>query len=200
MLERTPQPPRSAAPALRIAVLGAECTGKTELVLALRDALSAERGLRVAAVMEYLREWCDERLRTPARHEQAAIAQEQQRRIEAAAAAHEIVVCDTTPLMTALYSRWYFGDDSLEPAAVAAHRDCQVTLVTGLDLPWEPDGHQRDGEHVRGPIDALLRDTLRAHAIAYADVRGLGADRLASAWTALQPWLDAADGSGQRPR
>jgi nicotinamide riboside kinase len=53
-----------------------------------------------------------------------AIAAEQQRRIDVAlatSAGHAgWVVADTSPLMTALYSRHYFGDDSLfEPARCA---------------------------------------------------------------------------------
>jgi hypothetical protein len=90
-----------------VALLGAECTGKSTLAEALAARFNA--GL----VSEYLREWCDAHGRTPLQHEQAHIATEQAARIDAAVGRHELVVCDTTPLITALCSQHYFNDDSL---------------------------------------------------------------------------------------
>ena len=175
-----------AGDALRIAVLGAECTGKSELVLQLREALALSTGLRVAAVMEFLREWCELQQRTPEAHEQASIAHEQQRRIDEAARTHDIVVCDTTPLMTAIYSQWYFGDRALHASALSAHGRAGVTLVTDLDLPWQPDGLQRDGTTVRGAIDRLLRATLDEHAVPYHVIAGHGERRTLAALAVLE--------------
>ena len=47
--------------ALRIAMVGAESTGKTTLAAALAARLAQAPGLRVAWVAEVLREWCDAR-------------------------------------------------------------------------------------------------------------------------------------------
>ncbi|MEO7854724.1 MAG: AAA family ATPase [Rubrivivax sp.] len=127
--------------------------------------------------------------RTPLIHEQAAIAAEQTRRIGAAAAGHDIVVADTTALMIAVYSDWVFADRSLYAAALAAQQGCTLTLLTALDLPWRPDGLQRDGEHVREPVDALLRTALQQGGIGYSVISGQGADRLASARAAIAPAL-----------
>ncbi len=181
-----------------IAIVGAECTGKSVITPALAARIADETQLRCAAVAEFLREWCDRHGRTPRMHEQAGIAAEQQRRIDAALATHDIVVADTTPLMTAVYSQFVFGDASLTAAAVAAHRRCDATLLTALDVPWQPDGVQRDGPHVREPVDALLRTLLRAHGIAWSVVSGQGDARVASALDAVTPLLvrRAAPGSG----
>ncbi len=67
-----------------IALLGAESTGKTTLAHALALELRA-LGRRAVVVGEYLREFCDLQRRTPRADEQAAIADEQWRRITAAA-------------------------------------------------------------------------------------------------------------------
>jgi nicotinamide riboside kinase len=174
---------------LIIALLGAESTGKSELAEALAGRIAALTGMRCSWVPELLREWCDERGRTPQVHEQFDIARGQQVRIDAAAARHEVVVCDTTALMTAVYSRYVFGDDSLDAWAVAEHRRCAWTLVTALDLPWLPDGLQRDGPHAREPVDALLRDMLAAHALPWSLVSGPGERRVDSALDALTPLL-----------
>lgn len=160
---------------LRVAVLGAESTGKTALTLALAEALR-ERGVRAAVVPEYLREWCDAAARTPAPHEQQAIAREQARRVLAVRDA-DLVLADTTPLMTAIYSELLFADCSLHPFALAHQRHYDLTLLTGLDLPWVPDGLQRDGAHVREPVDALVRHALREAAVPWHVVYGHGPAR-----------------------
>jgi hypothetical protein len=69
---------------------------------------------------------------------------------------HDVVVCDTTALMTAVYSHTVFGDDSLDasPCLCKQHRTLvSLTLLTALDLPWVADGLQRDGPQVREPVD-----------------------------------------------
>jgi nicotinamide riboside kinase len=181
---------------LRIAILGAESTGKTTLAQALAVRLAADTGLRVTWVSEWLREWCEREGRTPRPDEQAAIARVQHERIAAAAAAHAVVVCDTTALATAVYSRLLFGDDSLLPMALALHREMALTLLTTTDLPWVADGHQRDGEHVRAPVDAALRELLIAHALPWTPVSGHGDARLEAALDAVAPLLRALDQPG----
>ena len=177
---------------LVIAIVGAESTGKTALATALAGRLAQETGWSCVAVPEYLREWCERIGRTPRIEEQAHVATEQRRRIEAAAQSHRIVVADTTPLMTAVYSRLVFNDRSLDAAAAQWHaRAVAQTLVTALDLPWVADGLQRDGEHVRMPVDAALRELLAAHRIGWSGVSGAGDARLACALDAVSPLLRA---------
>ena len=64
------------AEVVRIALLGAESTGKTSLSLGIAQALQS-MGLMAQAVPEVLREWCDVNARTPELQEQALIAQQQ---------------------------------------------------------------------------------------------------------------------------
>lgn len=175
-----------------VALLGAESTGKTDLARALALRAEAE-GLRAVAVDEYLREFCDRHARTPWPHEQPHIAEEQTRRIREAAAGHALVLADTTALMTAIYSDLLFDDPSLYEPALSAHAECHLTLVTGLDLPWTPDGIQRDGPHVREPVDARLRSRLQAAGVAYSVVYGQGRDRVDAAWRAVLAALPQRD-------
>jgi len=169
-----------------VALLGAESTGKSTLALALQQTLAAE-GRRVARVDEVLREFCDAHGRTPRRHEQAGIAAEQTRRIDAAAQGHDIVIADTTALQIAVYSDIVFGDRSLYDGALQAQANYTHTLLCALDLPWVADGLQRDGPQVREPVDTLLRTALQRHARGYAVVGGQGAQRTAAALAVLQP-------------
>lgn len=168
-----------------VALLGAESTGKTTLANELGAALAA-RGERVAVVGEYLREFCDREGRTPFMAEQRAIAAEQTRRIAQAAAQHDLVIADTTALMIAVYSDHVFDDLALYDEALAAHARADLTLLTALDLPWQADGLQRDGPHVREPVDAKVRAALARAALGCAVVFGEGETRLANALAAIE--------------
>jgi len=172
-----------------IAIVGAESTGKSTLAMALALRITEQTGLRCTVVGEFLREWCEREGRTPRADEQLGIASEQQRRVDAAIAEHDVVVADTLPIMVAVYSRLLFDDASLVPMAIGAQRRAALTLLTALDLPWVADGHQRDGEHVRQPVDRLLRDLLAANGLDWSVVGGQGTARLDQAFDAASPLL-----------
>jgi len=184
---------------LRIAIVGAESTGKSWLTQALAGILR-DRGQVVHTVDEVLRHWCDRAGRTPQRHEQMAIAQQQ------ADAAHPVahqspdtwLLSDTTPLMTAIYSHLLFDDERLYPMALAHQTLYDITLVMGLDLPWVSDGLQRDGPQVRGPIDTLVRQALERSGTPYRVVYGQGPRRLDNALLALG--LAGEDAAAQQVR
>jgi nicotinamide riboside kinase len=177
--------------ALVIGLLGAESTGKTTLSRQLAQALRDHTGLRCAVVDEHLRAWCERQQRTPRGNEQRQIATTQHERIAEAAASHDIVVADTTALMTAAYSRLVWNDDTLDAWAAQLHlQSVHLTLLTALDLPWVPDGLQRDGPHVREPVDALLRALLAAHGIAWSRIGGLGGARVEQAMNAVTATLN----------
>lgn len=173
---------------LVVALLGAESTGKTQLTLTLTAYWQAQ-GLAVISVPEVLREWCDHAGRTPQPHEQTAIAEEQAHRTQAALMSPEVnvVIADTTPLMTAIYSDKLFQDRSLYAFALAHHRIYTHTLLTGLDLPWVADGIQRDNPSVQAPIDAMVRSALDGAGIPFQVVYGQGEERLHNALRAIDP-------------
>ena len=190
--------------AVRIALLGAESTGKTQLSHELAGVLR-ERGQTVAVVAEVLREWCGREGRTPRPEEQLPIAQEQERRVDEACASADIVIADTTALMVAIYSAMLFEDGTLYRFALERQRGYHATLVSGLDLPWVADGLQRDGPHVREPVDALVREALAKAAIPYRTVYGRGDERVRNALSAIAGAAPAAreprdvPGADERP-
>jgi nicotinamide riboside kinase len=185
-----PQAPDASPPAgLIVALLGAESTGKSTLAPALAQEIARITGWSCTWVPEALRSWCDQRQRTPRREEQAGIAAEQARQIEAAARSHDVVIADTTPLMTAVYHHTVFDDGAMDLAALAWQRRCAITLVTALDLPWVADGVQRDGPHVRESVDNTLRQLLMNSGQAFTVVAGLHGARLEAALNAVTPAL-----------
>lgn len=166
----------SAAPApLRVAILGAASSGKSTLAQALASRY------QTLWVPEYLREFVDVQGRVPRADDQFHIASTQRAREDALAGeAHQYLFCDTTPLMTAIYSRHYFGEVDAPLAALAAcHRqDYALTLVTAADIPWVADGLQRECEAVSITINRMLLDELALRGIPYLLIAGDPGERL----------------------
>ncbi|MCL4744991.1 MAG: AAA family ATPase [Burkholderiaceae bacterium] len=177
-------PASAAATAARIALLGAECTGKSTLARQLGEHLPAH------VLDERLRRFCDEMRRAPRAHEQRWLLEEQIRLETLALAAAgraglRWVVCDSTPLATALYSAVMFGDDSLMASALAHQRGYIATLVPAPDLPWIADGIQRESAAARDSFHHALLDALRANRLAHVEIAGSGSARLREALAAL---------------
>lgn len=172
--------------ALRVAIVGAESTGKTWLTQALAKVIRM-RGAAVHTVDAVWRAWCDQEGRTPGPHAQRGIAQAQAQAAEQAGqqGRQAWVISDTTPLMAAVYSHQLFDDESLYPQALMHQADYDLTLVTGLDWPCLPNGLQRGDPLVRGPVDSLVRQALDREGIPYRVVYGQGHQRLNNALLAL---------------
>jgi nicotinamide riboside kinase len=181
---------------VKIALVGAESTGKTTLARALAAHLAAP-GRRVALVPEVLREWCERERREPHPREQWPIAQEQERRVDDAAAAHDIVIADTTALMVAIHGGLLFPGDPVLRFALERQRGYDLTLVTGLDLPWVDDGlHRAAGSRER--VDELVRTLLAQAGIGWRVVYGTGEERLRNALAGLPDPLRPPDTSPRR--
>ena len=154
-------------PPLRVAILGAESSGKSTLAAALATHYAT------VWVPEYLREFVDVNGRVPSEGDQYPIAHTQMAREDAGALqASRFLFCDTAPLMTALYSRWYWGRVDAQLAQLERRHDYAFTLVTAPDSPWEADGLQRESEAVRQTVHQQVLQVLDQRAIPYLLVTG----------------------------
>jgi len=168
---------------MKIAILGAECSGKTTLAKRLAAELTRQ-GFSACFVAEALREWCDAHQRTPKASEQTDIAKLQIQRIQDAPAV-DYLIADTTALITAIYSEIIFNDTSLYPLALENQQGFDLTFVMGLDLPWVADGIQRDGVAIQSEFDAKLRHVLQSQGIGFSVIYGSGDERFENAMTAV---------------
>lgn len=171
----------------RIGLLGAECSGKSELAAALARTLPA------CVVPEELRAFVERTGRPPHQDEQSAILAAQVAAEEAVAAAcpHRWLVADPAPLMTAVYSVAYFDDDTLLGDAIEHARGYADLLWCDIDLPWRPDGAQRDGpeyrQRVHDVIGRLVHDRLAPAGLRVRLLSGGPAARADAARRAWQP-------------
>jgi nicotinamide riboside kinase len=168
-----------------ICIMGAESTGKTTLARTLATHFGC------LWVPEYLREFCETQGRTPARDEQPLILKSQhQAQLAAQHSAAQMkmpfVFCDTAPLLTAIYSDFVFGDQSLYAQARALHRSYVLTLLLSPDIAWVADGVQRDGEQVRAPVTQMIRHELGAMAAPLATIAGQDDKRFTAAIAAIR--------------
>jgi nicotinamide riboside kinase len=171
-----------AAPRL-IALIGTESTGKTTLCSELARHFG---GLWVP---ECVREFYTLHGRPPHVEEQAMVLQQQLAReqLAVAAAAHYAlgyVFCDTTPLMTAIYSELVFNDRSLIASAALHQKHYALTLFTQPDIGWQHDG-VRDGAHVQPRVTEMIASVLHEYGIRHARIEGAGSVRLAAAVQAI---------------
>ena len=69
--------------------------------------------------------------------------------------------------------------------ALEQQRRYDLSLLMGLDIPWQPDGLFRDSPDMREATDALLRRELQAAGIGFQTVYGQGGARLQQALRAI---------------
>ncbi|MFZ9245121.1 MAG: AAA family ATPase, partial [Burkholderiaceae bacterium] len=168
----------------RIAVVGAESTGKTSLAQALSEHVSA------VVVPEHLRQFVEQHGRVPTQSEQTPLMREQiraeQAAVEQAASlGYPFVLCDSSAIMTAVYSEFYFGDETLYGAALTYHQQVSLTLFCQPDLPWVADTGQRDGPHVQQAVHDLLVRRLQGLSGPVVPIVGAGDSRVRLAIRAM---------------
>ena len=168
-----------------IQLLGGECTGTSALATDLAREVGAE------VVPEELRAFVDRHGRAPVAHEQRAIMERQASALAdiLSHSAHEsVIVCDPSPVMTAVYSVQYFKDHSLLQPAIQGMVDTDLFVWCQPDIPWTPDGLHRDGPRMRERTHEILETQvipeLADHSVVQA--RGNARERLDSVLGSLR--------------
>ncbi len=183
---------------LRIAVYGAESTGKTELAV----KLGAHFGAPVVA--EYAREYCDAQGGVLGLEDMVPIAREQWRREDATVVQVEeqfavlrqirpdgrgLVICDTDALTTMLWSDLLYGTtpDEVRRGAEKRCRNYALYLLLDTDVPFAPDPQRcfpdpEDREKSR----RVWRGALERRQLPFVEIRGDWAERKRAAIAAVE--------------
>lgn len=169
---------------IKVAILGAESTGKTTLC---RDLATYFDSTWVPEYMRtYLQKKWDNKQETCTWNDLLPIA-EGQIKLENKLAqqvaqnlqpsqnfeAQKYLFCDTSLFELMVYSNWYYGDcpTALMQAALAHHYD--LVLLTEVDIPWIADD-LRDSPHEREEISAYFESQLNSYNKIF---RRVGGDR-----------------------
>lgn len=181
----------------RVAIVGAESTGKTTLARTL-----AERW-RTAWAPEFARGYLEAKGPVAAAPGETAIctladiepigrgqiASEDRLAREC----DRLLFCDTDLSVTEVWSREYFGACPAWVSETSRLPRYALTFLTGIDVPYETDW-QRDRPHARGEMHAKFRAALEERGRRYVELTGPHEARLAAADAAIERVL------GIRPR
>ena len=171
-------------PLLRVALLGAESTGKTTLA----RALALHYG--TTWVPEAARLYVDEHGPDLTAADVEPIARlHLEQADQAAAAAHRVLVLDTDLFATWVYSAHYYGATPAWVQAAALREAADLYLLTAADIPWQPDPGQRDGARTRAILQPRFAAVLAAHLLPTVAVAGTPDARLATAVRAIDAVL-----------
>lgn len=160
----------------KIAVLGAESTGKTTLC---RDLAAHFDCPWVPEYMRsYLQEKWDKGGQTCTWEDLLPIAQGQialENKLALKSAQSENVnnylFCDTSLFELMVYANWYYGDcpDALNKAALVHHYD--LILLTEVDIPWVADD-LRDSPNARNAISTRFEEQLNHYNKTFRSIGG----------------------------
>ena len=161
---------------IRVVVTGSECTGKTTLAKALAEHYGTPW------IPEYARLFVLEKGAAPVYQDVEAIARGQIALEDSLAAeAPDLLIQDTDLLSTAVYSRHYYGDCPGWVEDALRDRVADLYLLAGIDVPWAPDGEQRDRGDRREEMQELFRTALLDRGIRFVEVGGAHEKRVKAA-------------------
>jgi NadR type nicotinamide-nucleotide adenylyltransferase len=179
-----------AARLRRVALIGAESTGKTTLAARLAERYDT------AWSREYARDYCAAKGAELEPADLVAVARGQARLEDRAAArARRLLILDTDLLSTVVYSRHYFGSCPEPVEAQARRRRADLYLLLGPDVPWVADPPQRVQPQRRLELHAALRAQLDAWGARWVEIAGPWPRRARQARHAIDRLL-AAPGPG----
>ncbi len=163
-----------------VVITGSECTGKTTL------AESLAGHYETVWVPEYVRLFVKEKGAPPEADDVDDIARGQLELENAVARdASRVLILDTDLLSTIVYGRHYYGSCPEWIEETLAHRRADLYLLAGIDVPWTPDGSQRDRGHMREEMQALFREALEERGLPFFEIVGSPEQRTVNATRAI---------------
>lgn len=161
---------------IKVAILGAESTGKTTLSHDLATHFDS------FWVPEYMRtylqaKWNDKQLTCtwddllPIAQGQTMLENKMAKQVAQLPEKNRYLFCDTSLFELMVYSNWYYGNcpEALTKAALAHHYD--LILLTEVDIPWVADD-LRDSPHQREEISEFFESQLTHHQKPFCRIGG----------------------------
>jgi NadR type nicotinamide-nucleotide adenylyltransferase len=170
----------------RVSIFGPESTGKSSLARALAERFGT------VFVPEFARTLLESRGGACVADDMPLIARGQAAAEDALALdARKILVCDTDPLATCIWSEALFGLCAPEVRAVAAPRAYALTLLLDVDVPWVDDVVRYLPRERRSFFEACDRALAQAGR-RVVTIRGSWDERLRTACAAIEALAEEA--------
>ena len=151
----------------RIAVIGPESTGKSELCQHLAAHYQTEW------VPEFARFYLDRLDRPYEKHDLKAIAEAQLTwEDDKAEYAKDFLFCDTNLIVLKIWSDHKYGDTDAWIEEQLEERTYDFYLLNNIDIPWTPDP-QREHPTMRKHFFKVYEDYLIDHNLSYGIVSGI---------------------------
>lgn len=170
----------------KVAIIGPECTGKTDLSHRLAAYFKTEW------VPEYARQYLNKLNRPYERSDLTKIAHGQVRmEDEWAREAKRVLICDTNLTVIKVWSEFKYGERDPEIIQVMKNRHYDLLLVTDIDIPWEDDPqreHPDKREHFR---DVYITEAQES-GIPFAIIEGTREQRLKKAVEEIEKILSGS--------
>jgi NadR type nicotinamide-nucleotide adenylyltransferase len=163
----------SASRPFAVVITGSECTGKTTLAAELAAEFEATWSPEfVRSYVDAKRALLDASDVEPIAAGQLAVERAAEHR--AASRRDRLVVRDTDLVSTVVYARHYYGSCQGWIEAATRRRVGDLYLLLCPDVPWVPDGLQRDrpSDAERTEIHARFRDALTSVGARVVEIRG----------------------------
>jgi len=150
----------------KVAVIGPECTGKSELSQFLAGRF------KTSWVPEYARGYINNLVRPYAQHDLLAIAHWQIRvEDEWARDSKTVLICDTNLYVIKIWSEFKFGNCDEEILKHIATRKYDLYLLTYIDLPWEDDP-QREHPDKREQLYQIYLKEMKNQPVPFVEIKG----------------------------
>ncbi len=159
----------------RIAIVGPECTGKTNLSIALAEHY------KTVWVPEYARGYIERLERPYEESDLYTIAQWQLfTEDELALQANSVLICDTDLTVIKVWSEFKYGHCDPRILSMMKARTYDLHLLTGIDIPWENDP-QREHPDKREYFYNLYKKELEQSALNVVEIKGERSARIEQA-------------------
>lgn len=171
----------------RVAVIGPECTGKTELSEFLASYY------KTVWSPEYARAYLDNLNRPYEEPDLVKIAHGQVRlEDEWLSEANRVLICDTNPIVIKVWSNFKYGRCDNEILELINSREYDLYLLSYIDIPWQPDP-QREHPNEREELWAIYKQELKQLHATFVEIKGEREQRRKSAIEAIDSLLSTSN-------
>lgn len=169
--------------AKKVAIIGPECTGKSDLSAFLADHF------KTSWVPEYARGYIDNLVRPYTEDDLLIIAHGQLRLEESfSQTVEDVLICDTNLYVIKIWSEFKFGRCAQEILDEIENRPYDLYLLTYIDIPWEEDP-QREHPDEREKLYSIYLQEMQQQNVPFIEIKGDRQQRRKTAIDAIEKLL-----------